>query len=91
MQQKSFIAEERILKALADKRRLRILAYLKKNKQAVVSDIADHIQLSLKATSKHLAVLYSANVLEKVQKDKYVYYHLPTDLHPVIKYVLDVK
>jgi DNA-binding transcriptional ArsR family regulator len=56
---------EYIFKALANRKRLEILAYLYKAKTASVGDIAGHIRLSIKSTSKHLLVLYHANFLEK--------------------------
>ena len=45
---------EKILKALANARRLAIVKYLRKEKEATVGDIAEAIKLSFKATSKHL-------------------------------------
>ena len=68
---------ERILKALANKRRLAILKYLKHHREASVSTIASAIKLSLKATSKHLNILSSADMLEKEQRSLEVYYNLP--------------
>lgn len=56
---------EHTFKALANRKRLEILAYLYKIKSASVGDIAGHIRLSIKSTSKHLLVLYHANFLER--------------------------
>jgi DNA-binding transcriptional ArsR family regulator len=56
---------ERQFKALANRRRLAILKHLKRNGRSPVGAIAKKINLSLKATSKHLAVLYSADMLER--------------------------
>lgn len=67
---------EKSLKALANRRRLAILKYLKTNKDACVSDIADHLKLSFKATSKHLSVLSANDILEREQRSKMVYYYL---------------
>ncbi len=47
---------EKQLKALANRRRLAILKYLKSKREASVGDIAEEINLSFKSTSKHLAV-----------------------------------
>ena len=41
---------EKQLKTLANRRRLAILKYLKSHREAAVSEIADAIHLSLKAT-----------------------------------------
>lgn len=45
---------ERILKALANRRRLAILRHIRREKEARVGDIASAIRLSFKATSRHL-------------------------------------
>jgi len=78
---------ERLLKALGNKRRLAILAYLKKVKESSVGEIASHIKLSLKATSKHLSVLYGIDALEKEQRSLNVFYRLNSKLPPIIKHV----
>jgi|SRR3989338_6952618 len=59
---------EKILKVLASRRRLAILQYLKKSKEANVGDIAEEIKLSFKATSKHLAVLSAVDIIERAKK-----------------------
>ncbi len=58
---------EKVLKALANKRRLAILKFIKKRKQANVSEIAGEIKLSFRSTSRHLRVLVSANILDREQ------------------------
>lgn len=67
---------EKILKALANRRRLAILKYLKENKKAPVGEIAHEISLSFKATSKHLGVLLAADILEKDQVSLQMFYRL---------------
>ena len=44
-------------KALANRRRLAILKYLKYHNKASVGDIAKEIKLRIKSTSKHLRIL----------------------------------
>ena len=56
---------ERILKALANRRRLAILKYLKENKNAPVAEIAYEIDLSFKSTSKHLGILSAIDIIGK--------------------------
>ena len=70
---------EKVLKALANRRRLAILRYLKKNKEASVAEIASGIKLSFKATSKHLNILANADILEKEQRDLQVFYEIAAD------------
>ncbi len=59
---------EKTLKALANKRRLAITKYLKNIDEASVSEISKTLKISFKATSKHLRVLASADIVEKEQK-----------------------
>jgi len=81
---------EKILKALANKRRLEIVKYLKESKEATVGDIADHIKLSFKATSKHLAVLLSADIVEKEQRSLSCFYTLTVKLPPLARAVISI-
>jgi len=67
---------ERILKALANGRRLLIVSWLKKRDEATVGDIAEYINLSFKSTSKHLSVLSKGDILEKRQDGLEVFYFL---------------
>ncbi len=76
---------EKILKALANHRRLEILRVLKRGEDVTVGDIADVIHLSLKSTSRHLAVLAAARVLEKDQIGLEVYYELSPEMPRLAK------
>lgn len=67
---------EKRLKALANRRRLAILRILKTRPKESVGVIADNIKLSFKSTSRHLAVLYAAGIVEREQVSITVYYHL---------------
>lgn len=81
---------EKILKALANKRRLVILEYLKSNKEASVGDIARAINLSIKATSKHLSILSSLDILEKNQIGTQMFYYLPSGQKQITKHLLSL-
>lgn len=81
---------EKSLKALANKRRLAIVKYLKSRNGASVSKIAAEIKISIKATSKHLAVLSNANILEKEQKSLYMVYTLTNTPRPEVKNILSL-
>ncbi|MEK7558414.1 MAG: metalloregulator ArsR/SmtB family transcription factor [Patescibacteria group bacterium] len=67
---------ERVLKALANRRRLAIIKFIKKEKEASVGDVAEEIKLSFKSTSKHLALLAAADILEKEQRSSQMFYRL---------------
>jgi DNA-binding transcriptional ArsR family regulator len=81
---------EKILKALANKRRIAILKFIKKSGSASVGDIAETIKLSFKATSKHLMILSNADILEKEQVSLSVLYFLPKDTHPIVSKILSI-
>ena len=67
---------EKILKALANRRRLSIVAYLKRVGKAKVGDIAFELQLSFAATSRHLVILERTGILDKEQRSTEVFYYL---------------
>lgn len=79
---------ERPLKALANRRRLAIVAHIKKRREASVGDIADAVRLSIKATSKHLGVLYSADILEREQRNVHMFYRISKEVPEVTRGLL---
>lgn len=78
---------EKILKALANKRRILIIQFLAKEKEANVGEITEKIKLSYKATSKHLGVLYSAELVEREQRSLEMYYCLSKIKHPILNLI----
>ncbi len=81
---------ERILKALANRRRIAIVKYLKQKNTASVGDIADAIKLSFKATSKHLMILSNADILEKEQVSLMMYYRPSKENNPFVKKLIEL-
>ncbi len=81
---------ERIIKAFANRRRLGIVRHLKKNKEATVGDIADAIKLSFKATSKHLAILSAAGIVEREQRSLQMFYKNATGLPVSARTVISI-
>ena len=81
---------EKSLKALANKRRLAILKFLKKNKEASVSQIASEIKLSFKATSKHLWILLASDIIEKDQRSLYMIYTISQTLRPEARHIISI-
>ncbi len=79
---------EKQLKALANRRRLSILKYLKTHREAAVSEIADAIHLSLKATSKHLRMLAALDIVEREQRSLQMFYCLAVIKSSAIKHIL---
>ena len=81
---------EKVFKVLANRRRLAILKYLKKNREASVGEIASEIKLSFKATSKHLRILAGLDIVERNQRDLQAFYSLSDLQRPVVKYTLSI-
>ncbi|KKT40472.1 MAG: ArsR family transcriptional regulator [Candidatus Giovannonibacteria bacterium GW2011_GWA2_44_13b] len=82
---------EKLLKALANKRRLEILKSLKKEPgdELSVGEIAEKIKLSFKATSRHLRILFEADILDKEQRNIQVFYHIDFK-GKLVKYIVSI-
>ena len=78
---------ERLLKALANRRRLAILNLLAKRKEANVSDISELIRLSFTSTSKHLTMLERAGFVAKEQRSLNMFYRIAPDAPAILKAV----
>jgi DNA-binding transcriptional ArsR family regulator len=72
---------EKILKALGNRRRLAIVAYLKEVREVNVGNMARELGLSFRSTSRHLIALEKADILKKDQRGLEVFYRL-TDKMP---------
>ena len=81
---------EKLLKALANRRRLAIVHLLDHGRTATVGDIARTIKLSFKATSKHLGILRAADVVEREQVNLNMIYRLSRPVHQILKSALNV-
>lgn len=81
---------EKILKALANRRRIKILKYLAANKKASVTELAGHLKLSFKSTSKHLVVLKNADIVEAEQVSLVYFYSLVYPISPLVKQLLSI-
>ena len=81
---------EKQYKALANRRRLAIIKYLKTANKASVGDIADEIKLRIKSTSKHLRVLAAVDFVDREQKSLNVFYFLPDKKSHLLKELLAI-
>jgi DNA-binding transcriptional ArsR family regulator len=79
---------EKYYKALANRRRLAILKYLKNVTKASVGQIAKELKLRLKATSKHLSQLSAIDCLEKEQQGLKVFYSINKKTSGIIHHLL---
>jgi len=77
-------------KAVANARRLVILEFLSRENSASVSQIAREIHLSVKATSRHLAILKAAEIVETKQIQLYVFYSISKKQNPITRYILSL-
>ena len=81
---------EKIFKALANRRRLAIIFFIRKKKQANVGEIAEAIKLSFKSTSRHLSVLISSGILDKEQSSLYFFYSFSTNQSEMVRKILSL-
>ena len=81
---------EKMYRALANQKRLAIISYLNKNKEATVSLIAEHINLSFKSTSRHLRLLRNVGLVESNQIGIERHYYLPNKNNQFIKHALSI-
>ena len=81
---------EKSLKAVANRWRLAILKYLKKQGKAPVAEIASEINLSFKATSKYLGVLSAVDIVEKDRVGLQMFYRITTVQASAIKSVISL-
>lgn len=79
---------ERVLKALANRRRLALLRLLKRGERMNVSALARAIHLSVRATSQHLVMLHRIGVVNREQTRLEVFYSLRDKLPRVARDVL---
>ena len=79
---------EKTLKALANRRRLAILKYLKKNEEATVGEISGAIKLSYKATSQHIIILAGVDIVEREQRSLEAHYSLSKNQSDVVRRVI---
>ena len=79
---------ERLLKPLASRRRLAILKYLRVSRRVNVTTIAEHIRLSLAATSRHLRLLETSGYVDKEQEGLEMYYRIREDAHSILAHIL---
>ncbi|MEK7062482.1 MAG: metalloregulator ArsR/SmtB family transcription factor [Patescibacteria group bacterium] len=81
---------EKILKALANGRRIAIVNLLKKRGVVSVGEIAQGIKLSFNATSKHLKVLFSADIVDKNQVGLVMFYRISASIPKTAEHIISV-
>lgn len=81
-----------VFRVLANINRLKIIKILSDGKKLNVTEIADDLRISLKATSNHLVILKNLDVLDALGTAGHVFYslnqQLPDDFKKAIKLLL---
>ena len=67
---------EQQLKALGSHRRLTMIAFIKKNRTAVVGEIADSAGIRIQVASQHLRILKAAGIVEYAKRGRFSAYRL---------------
>jgi DNA-binding transcriptional ArsR family regulator len=77
-----------VFRILSNINRLEIIRLLSKGESLPVGEIATHLKISFTATSNHLAMLKSLDVLEAKGSEGHVYYsiskQMPADFKKII-------
>ena len=82
---------EKILKGLANRRRLTMVKLLLRKKQPLrVGQIADAISLAFTATSKHLNMLRQLDILERRQVGLTIFYRIADPLPPAARALISL-
>jgi DNA-binding transcriptional ArsR family regulator len=66
---KKVLELEKVLKAVANRRRIAIVRYVRSHPQATLGDVSDSIKLPYKSASKHVSVLLNAEILHREQQN----------------------
>ena len=79
---------EKILKAAANRRRLKILRYLKDHRRVSVGELAGQIKLSFRSTSRHLAILRNVDLVETEQAGLSIFYSLSSSAPKIVEQIV---
>ncbi len=84
-----------VFKTLSNINRLKIIDILSRGKKINVGDLANQLNISLKSTSNHLAMLRNLDVLESKGAIGHVFYSInskmPHDFHRILSNILGRK
>lgn len=71
------VQQSRLLKAIADPVRLRILHILRTEEEQIhVTALVEHFNLEQPTISHHLRILRDANMIDSTKSGLHVYYHI---------------
>lgn len=78
------------LRILAESHRLAILHLLKTNGDLSVGQIADHLEISFKATSKHLLYLAKKDILRRRYDGPFVLYRVADNISEPARSIVSI-
>lgn len=78
-QQQEIERKAKIFSLFSDPNRLKILQCLTRSPAATVSELAQHIEMSIACTSHHLQLLKDNQVVISRRKGNSIYYQIVTD------------
>lgn len=82
----------RIFRTFANENRLNIIRFLAVERSKSVTDIAAHLRISLKATSRHLLLLEALDIVRGTGRAGHVFYSLeekiPDDIRRAMRLFL---
>ncbi len=81
---------EKVFKALSYHKRLEVLNFLFKKKEAHVCEIADELKIPLMTASRNLTILSRANLIRAKQKRNFVYYSINPNQDWFVKSILSL-
>jgi len=81
---------EKIIKALSDKNRIRIIYFLKAKQKLCVCEITDIIGLSQPTISSHLKLLENAGLIESHKEGLWVNYNINSQLDPFSSKLIEI-
>ena len=81
-----------IFRVLANINRLKIIKMLSRgnNQCMTVTEIADELKISFKATSNHLMILKNLDVVEAQGKDGHVFYSISAEMPRDLRKAIDL-
>lgn len=82
MQQQQLKQMTKIIKAISDENRIRIVCLLKNNRDICVCEITEIIGLAQSTISSHLKLLENAGLIESYKRGLWVNYNISTNLDP---------
>ena len=79
---------EQQLKAVANARRLAMLAFLKEKKSATAGEIAEAVRVGMAPASQHFRILKAAGIIEYKRRGRFITYRLSLKQEEPIRHIL---